>query len=135
VSGDGGGAYLPGHVPRTTTTTMSSSVVFAVADSEREWEGEGGYPGWSVVVSGEERWWGGGLTCSRAPNDNEVVVVALLSLTAGAYGGERGGLRGSSGDGGVAGLPARVSQTTMMSSSSYGGEGGGPGGGSGDGEW
>jgi hypothetical protein len=33
-----------------------------------------------VVVSGEGRWWGGGLTCSCAPNDN-VVVVVLLSLT------------------------------------------------------
>ena len=33
-----------------------------------------------MVVSGEGRWWGGGLTCSCAPNDD--VVVVLLSLTA-----------------------------------------------------
>ena len=34
-----------------------------------------------MVVSGEGRWWGGGLTCLCAPND-DVVVVVLLSLTA-----------------------------------------------------
>jgi hypothetical protein len=45
-----------------------------------------------VVVSGEGRWWGSGLTCSCAPND-DVVVVVLLSLTA-------RGLRGSGKEGG-----------------------------------
>ena len=64
-------------------------VVFAVANGGWEWEGEGGCPGRSVVVSGKERWWGGALTCSHAPNDNDViiVIVMLLSLTAGVYGG------------------------------------------------
>ena len=32
-----------------------------------------------MVVSGEGRWWGGGLICSCAPND--VVIIVLLSLT------------------------------------------------------
>ena len=50
------------------------------------------------MVSGEGRWWGGGLTCSCAPNDNDVVVIVLLS-TAGAYGGKGGDPRGGSGDG------------------------------------
>jgi hypothetical protein len=40
--------------------------------------------GRSLVVSGKERWWGGALTCSRAPNDNNVV---LLLLTAGGIWG------------------------------------------------
>ena len=62
-------------------------IVFVVADGRRQWEGEGGCPGWSVVVSNKERWWDGGLTCSCNPNDN-VVVVVLPSLTVGVYGGK-----------------------------------------------
>ena len=51
------------------------------------------------VVSGEGRWWGGRLTCSRAPNDNYVVIIMLLLLTMGVYEGEGGGPGGGSGDG------------------------------------
>ena len=39
------------------------------------------------MVSGGSRWQGGGLTCLCTPNDNNVVVIVLLS-TAGAYGGK-----------------------------------------------
>ena len=64
------------------------------------------------MVSGEGRWWGGGLTCSCAPNDNDVggltcscvpndndVVVIVLLSTAGPYGGKGEDPRGGSGDG------------------------------------
>ena len=52
-----------------------------------------------MVVSGEERWWGGRLTCSCTPNDNVVVVVVLPSLTARVYGGRERKSWGGSGDG------------------------------------
>ena len=51
------------------------------------------------MVSGEGRWQSGGLTCSCTPDNNDVVVIVLLS-TAGAYGGEGGDPGGGSGDGG-----------------------------------
>ena len=41
-------------------------------------------------VSGEGRWWGGRITCLHAPNDNDVIIVVLLSLTMGEYEGEGG---------------------------------------------
>ena len=72
-------------------------IVFVIADSRRQWKGKGGCPGWSVVVSGEERWWDGGLTCSCTPNDNVVVVVIVIvlpSLTVGVYGGRERKSRG-----------------------------------------
>ena len=53
-----------------------------------------------MVVSGEgriRRWWGGRLTCSCDPNDDDDVV--LLSLTAWGLGKEGGGVSGGSGGG------------------------------------